>query len=70
MTTVDDVVGLYERWGADPYDEEVAQVDHALQTASLAVAAGADDALEAWRPLVDGHPRIARVEYSWEREQG
>lgn len=28
------------------------------------------DALEAWRPLIDGHPRIARVEYSWEREQG
>jgi hypothetical protein len=24
------------------------------------------DALEAWRPLVDGHPRIAREQFSWE----
>jgi hypothetical protein len=24
------------------------------------------DALEAWRPLVEGHPRIAREQFSWE----
>jgi hypothetical protein len=26
------------------------------------------DAFEAWRPLIDGEPRIARVVYAWERE--
>jgi hypothetical protein len=25
------------------------------------------DALDAWRPLVDGPPRIARERFSWER---
>lgn len=25
-------------------------------------------ALEEWRPLLDGHPRIARPAYSWKRE--
>jgi hypothetical protein len=24
------------------------------------------EALDAWRPLVDGHPRIAREQFSWE----
>jgi hypothetical protein len=27
------------------------------------------DALDAWRPLVDGSPRIAREKFSWERDQ-
>jgi hypothetical protein len=27
------------------------------------------DALDAWRPLVDGPPRIARERFSWERMQ-
>jgi hypothetical protein len=26
------------------------------------------EALEAWRPLVEGSPRIARPAYSWDRE--
>ena len=26
------------------------------------------DALDAWRPLVDGSPRIARERFSWERD--
>jgi hypothetical protein len=26
------------------------------------------DALDAWRPLIDGHPRIAREQFSWERD--
>jgi hypothetical protein len=26
------------------------------------------EAFDAWRPLVDGEPRIGRVVYSWERE--
>jgi hypothetical protein len=28
------------------------------------------DALDAWRPLVDGSPRIAREQFSWERSAG
>ena len=31
-------LALYERWGDDRYDEELSQLDHALQTAALAVA--------------------------------
>ncbi len=27
------------------------------------------DALDAWRPLIDGHPRIAREQFSWEHDQ-
>lgn len=36
---------LYERWGQDTYDEELSQLDHALQTAALAGEAGASDEL-------------------------
>ena len=55
-TSVDDVLALYERWGGDPYDEEVAQLDHALQTAALATEAGAADGLVAAALLHDvGH---------------
>ena len=25
-------------------------------------------ALDAWRPLIDGHPRIAREQFSWEAD--
>lgn len=25
-------------------------------------------ALDAWRPLIDGHPRIGRLAYEWTRE--
>ncbi len=56
MTSVNDVLELYDRWGAACYDEEVAQLDHALQTAALAVAAGATDAVVAAALLHDvGH---------------
>ena len=54
--SVDEVLALYERWGDDHYDEELSQLDHALQTAALAVAEGADDALVAAALLHDvGH---------------
>lgn len=43
MITVDALLDLYERWGSDHYDEELSQLDHALQTAALAEAAGAPD---------------------------
>lgn len=56
MTTVADVAALYERWGTDAYDEEVAQIDHALQTAARAAAAGAPDTLVVAALLHDvGH---------------
>lgn len=55
-TSIDEVIELYERWGAQRYDEELSQLAHALQTAALAGAAGADDALVAAALLHDvGH---------------
>jgi phosphonate degradation associated HDIG domain protein len=54
--SVVDVLALFERWGPQRYDEEVTQLEHALQTAALARAAGADDALVAAALLHDvGH---------------
>lgn len=36
---------LYEAWGSHPYDEDLAQVEHAVQCAELARTSGADDSL-------------------------
>jgi phosphonate degradation associated HDIG domain protein len=44
-SSVTEVLSLYERFGADHYDETLSQIDHALQTAALAEAARAGDAL-------------------------
>lgn len=56
MTSLDEVLELYERWGAHHYDEDVGQLDHALQTAALAQAAGAGHALVVAALLHDvGH---------------
>jgi gamma-butyrobetaine dioxygenase len=53
---LDEVLALYEAYGPLRYDEEITQLDHALQTAALAAAAGADDALVAASLLHDvGH---------------
>ncbi|MHB8467896.1 MAG: HD domain-containing protein [Acidimicrobiales bacterium] len=61
MTDVDEVLDLYLRWGASPYDEEVAQLDHALQTAALAAEAEADDAVIVAALLHDvGHLLVMR----------
>ena len=47
---------LYERFGQDHYDEDLSQLDHALQTAALAEAAGASDELVVAALLHDvGH---------------
>lgn len=55
-TSIDEVLALYERWGAERYDEELRQLDHALQTAGLAVEAGAADPVVAAALLHDvGH---------------
>lgn len=54
--SVDEVLDLYRRWGGDHYDEELSQLDHALQTAALAAAEGAGDELVAAALLHDvGH---------------
>lgn len=55
-TSIDEVLALYERWGAERYDEELQQLDHALQTAALAGAAKADGPLVVAALLHDvGH---------------
>lgn len=75
LTSIDDVLALFDTHGDDRYDEELSQRDHALQTAALALAAGADDSLVVAALLHDvGHlldlaaggtadtPRLARHE--------
>ena len=55
-SSVAEVLDLYRRLAADPYDEDVTQLDHALQTAALARSAGASDELVAAALLHDvGH---------------
>ncbi|MGB6057475.1 MAG: hypothetical protein WBF71_04360 [Microthrixaceae bacterium] len=54
--SVDEVLGLFEEYGQDHYDETVTQLDHALQTAAHARADGADRHLVAAALLHDvGH---------------
>lgn len=54
--TIETIADLYATWGPNRYDEELSQLDHALQTAALAAAAGAGDALVAAALLHDiGH---------------
>jgi len=54
--SIDEVLALYAEFGEDHYDEELRQLDHALQTAALAVAEGAEEPLVAAALLHDvGH---------------
>jgi gamma-butyrobetaine dioxygenase len=54
--SIDEVLDLLEEHGAERYDEEIFQVAHAEQTAALARAAGASDAVVAAALLHDvGH---------------
>ena len=54
--SIDEVLELYTRHGREHYDEDLSQLDHALQTAALARAAGAPDELVAAALLHDvGH---------------
>lgn len=66
-TSVADVLDLYERWGPENYDEGLSQLEHALQTAALAVADGASDELVAAALLHDiGHLLdLAAAEGAW-----
>lgn len=60
-STIDEILDLYETWGTQHYDEEITQLDHALQTAALAHADGATDALVAAALLHDvGHLLVLR----------
>jgi phosphonate degradation associated HDIG domain protein len=54
--SIEEVVDLYRRWGGHRYDEEITQLDHALQCAALARAEDVDDHLVAAALLHDvGH---------------
>lgn len=54
--SIDEVLSLYERHGVERYDEDLSQLDHALQTAALAFDAGAPEPLVAAALLHDvGH---------------
>ena len=54
--SIDAVLVLFRDWASERYDESVSQLDHALQTAALARAAGASDELVAASLLHDvGH---------------
>ena len=73
MTAVglDDVLALYERFGTEHYDEELSQLDHALQTAALAAAAGASDEMIAAALLHDvGHLIDLAGGGAWDPEGG
>lgn len=54
--SVSEVMDLYLEWGARLYDEEIRQIEHALQTAALARAAASADSLVVAALLHDvGH---------------
>jgi phosphonate degradation associated HDIG domain protein len=54
--SVTEILALYDRHADEHYDEEISQLDHALQTAALAVADGASDELVVAALLHDvGH---------------
>ena len=59
------IVELYERRGTSTYDEAITQSEHALQTASYAMAAGAPDTAVVAALLHDvGHLLMADAESS------
>ena len=56
--SVDEVVALYDAYATQRYDEEITQLDHALQSAALAAHEGATDELVVAALLHDvGHLR-------------
>ncbi len=53
---LDEVLALYQRWGAEHYDEALSQLDHAAQVAAWAVREHDDEAAVAAALLHDvGH---------------
>ena len=68
--TVSDVLTLFDRFGRDHYDEEISQLDHALQTAALAAADGATEELVVAALLHDvGHLLELQAGGSFQGEQ-
>lgn len=56
FSSIDEILHLFTVRGADHYDEEITQLDHAVQCAAHARAAGGSDALVAAALLHDiGH---------------
>jgi predicted HD phosphohydrolase len=54
--SIDSILGLLARWGTDQYDEDITQLDHALQCAAHARADGGSEAMIAAALLHDvGH---------------
>lgn len=54
--SIEEIMELFDLWGTDHYDEDVTQLDHALQCAAHARAAGASDSVIAACLLHDiGH---------------
>lgn len=61
IDAVDEVFALFERFGASTYDEQVTLTEHCVQTAALAVDAGANDELIGASLMHDvGHFLLAR----------
>ena len=42
---INDVISIYAKWGTHTYDEQLSQMDHAIQCAALAQQSGASDNL-------------------------
>ena len=42
---INDIINIYTKWGTQKYDEQLSQIDHAIQCAALARQAGASDDL-------------------------
>ena len=56
FSSIEEILGLFHRWGTDHYDEDITQLDHALQCAAHARAADAPPSLIAAALLHDiGH---------------
>lgn len=54
--SIEEIMHLFDLWGTDHYDEDITQLDHALQCAAHARAAGGSDDLVAAALLHDiGH---------------
>ena len=45
FSSLDEVVGLYAKWGSHNYAEEITQTEHAVQCANLAIAHNSSDSL-------------------------
>ena len=42
---INDIISIYAKWGTHTYDEQLSQMDHAIQCAALAQQSGASDDL-------------------------